>query len=339
MQTVAALETRPQSIAQQSSSGECPACNGRGAKPFLRSRDYFFLREALYTVVRCPDCHLGWLENAPQAEEMSSHYGNDYDEVITAPGDLYPHHWDVVRNKLLQYVQGGSILDLGCSSGSFLRSLKGQGWKRYGIEMSKAVAEQARVSAGAEVFVGDVLDASYAENTFDAVTAFHVMEHMYNPREVMAKVLSWLKPGGVFTITLPNIDSLEARIFGGYWFGLDVPRHLWQFSPRALAAMAASVGLEVVEVGTTRSCYLDNSIRNGIAEWKLRHGISAMPNCKRKSPSLGIRLMQKVFRLSVVYPFREIAVAVGTGADLHAVFRKPESSSKLTELKSASVGR
>jgi len=281
------------------------------------------MRQAMYQLVRCEGCHLGWLQDAPPLEDMAYHYGADYDRMITAPGDLYPHHWDLVRSKLLQYVQSGSILDIGCSSGSFLRTLKSEAWTLYGIDMSTIVAEEARASTGAEVFVGDVLDAPFADNQFDAVSGFHVLEHMHDPRQVMAKVFSWLKPGGIFTVTLPNIDSLEARIFCRYWFGLDVPRHLWQFSPRSLGVMASAVGFEQVEVGTTRSCYLEGSIRNMVAGLKLRCGISPVPLSGVKAPGVPFEIMRKAFRLVFVYTFRELAVAAGAGADLHAVFRRP----------------
>lgn len=323
MQTVAELEIWPQTISERAVFMICPACGGHELQPFVSARDYFFMRETRYELTRCAECHLCWLSNPPRVDQMSSHYGHDYDQMIIAPGDLYPRHWNLVRNKLMQYVRGGVLLDIGCSSGSFLRSMKSPSWKLYGIEMSQPVAEHASATTGAEVFVGDVLEGDFAENSFDAVTGFHVLEHMYDPGAVMKKVLYWLKPGGVFTITLPNVDSLEARLCGRYWWGLDVPRHLWQFSPRALSAIASSVGLEVVEVGTTRSCYLDNSIRNWVLEMKLACGRPASSPAKRKSVSKLERLMQKAFRVAVVYPFRELAVVSGAGADLHAVFRKP----------------
>lgn len=323
MHTIAELETRPQASSEQAVYVMCPACGGDQIQPFVSARDYFFVRGTRYGLTRCAECHLCWLSTPPRVEEMGSHYGDDYDRMITAPGDLYPHHWDLVRNKLLEYVQGGALLDIGCSSGSFLRSVKSPSWTLYGIEMSQPVADHASATTGAEVFVGDVLEAEFGENSFDAITGFHVLEHMYDPGAVMKKALSWLKPGGVFTITLPNVDSLEARLFGRYWWGLDVPRHLWQFSPRALAAMASSVGLEVVEVGTTRSCYLDNSIRNWLLEMKLACGMCPDAPANAKPVSALKRLVQKAFRLTVVYPFREVAVMAGAGADLHAVFRKP----------------
>jgi hypothetical protein len=147
---------------------------------------------------------------------------------------------------------------------------------------------------------------------------------MHDPPAVLAKAFAWLKPGGILTLTLPNVDSLEASLFGRYWFGLDLPRHLWQFTPRSLSQMASGAGYEVLEVETTRSCYIENSVRNvwKAVRWRSMAG-QGSPR-RRETLAWPAELLRKAFRLSTVYPFRALAVALGAGADIHAAFRKPQ---------------
>ena len=153
------------------------------------------------------------------------------------------------------------MLDLGCSSGGFLRSLKGPAWNLYGIEMSDEVARRAETATGAKVFVGDILDAPFSPNTFDVITCFHVFEHLYEPREVLLRVAQWLKPGGVFFAMMPNIDSAGRRIFGSYWYALELPRHTYHFSPQSLSRMADSVGLRQLSITTGREVFIEQSVR------------------------------------------------------------------------------
>ena len=171
---------------------------------------------------------------------MGEHYGPDYDRSVAAAGKS-PDRWRGRVETLTQYKAGGSILDLGCSSGGFLSALKNPAWKLYGIEMSDEVAQRAHDDTGADVFVGDILDAPYPAGSFDAITCFHVFEHLYQPREILAKVSHWLKPGGIFYAMMPNIDSAGARIFKSYWYALELPRHLYHFSPISLKNTAHSV--------------------------------------------------------------------------------------------------
>ena len=80
---------------------------------------------------------------------------------------------------------------------------------------------------------GDVLEASLTENSFDVITCFHAFEQMYKPREVMAKICTWLKPGGIFYLHVPNLDAAEARVFRSYWYTLELPRSVPFFNPVA----------------------------------------------------------------------------------------------------------
>src|ERR1017187_3489649 len=142
---------------------------------------------------------------------------------------------------------------MGCSSGAFLESLHGDGWKLHGIEMSTEPAKNAEARSGAQVFVGHILEAPFRPESFDVITCFDVLEHLYEPRQVLTKVMEWLKPGGIFYVLVPNIDSAEARVFGSYWGGLELPRHLFHYSPASLSFLAKSVGLHEISQVTRRN--------------------------------------------------------------------------------------
>ncbi|HVW84831.1 MAG TPA: class I SAM-dependent methyltransferase, partial [Bryobacteraceae bacterium] len=194
----------------------CPGCGGPVSQQLLEAPDRFHGRHRMYRLVRCSHCSLVWTQNPPHPSAAGEHYGTRYDQSVTWAGED-PERWrgrcDVLRS---HKPQPGAILDLGCSAGGFLTCVKRMGWRCYGIEMSTGAANLARSRAEAEVFVGDILDAPYAPESFDAITCFHVLEHIYRPRDVLAKISGWLKPGGVFYSMVPNIESAGAKLFGSY---------------------------------------------------------------------------------------------------------------------------
>src|SRR5690242_3830021 len=126
----------------------CVGCDNVRWESFLVAPDRYHGREMPYRLVRCPSCSLVRLDNPP----------TQYDSAISGPGDN-PEHWKERHEELLRFKTGGRLLDLGCSSGGFLTSMQGPAWKLFGVEMSEKVAKRARERCGAEVFVGDILDA------------------------------------------------------------------------------------------------------------------------------------------------------------------------------------
>jgi SAM-dependent methyltransferase len=256
---------------------------------------------------------------------MGEHYGPDYDRSVAAAGDS-PERWKERVAEIAQHKAGGSLLDLGCSSGGFLRAMKSPSWKLYGIEMSPAVARRAESAAGAQVFVGDILAASYAQASFDVITCFHVFEHLYEPHAVLAKVAEWLKPGGIFYVMVPNIDSAGCRIFGAYWYALELPRHLYHFSPKSLSNLAALVGLERVSLTTYHEVFLENSVRYLLDSILRRAGIPRVPFAKARKPGFYFRLIRKAFRLTVLPLLNAMAHLAGDGESIHAVLRRPGSN-------------
>jgi SAM-dependent methyltransferase len=326
--TSSVLVSEPESTAKSgelsrgSAPESCPICGCTGAREWLRAPDRFHGRRDEYTLLRCPDCAVVWLSKPPKPSEMHLHYTDAYDRLISAAGENSPGRWRARNTALSQYKQSGSLLDLGCSSGAFLQTLTGKNWDLHGIEMSEESASKARKKTGAKIFVGDILDAQFQPETFDVITCFDVFEHLYEPRRVMKKVAEWLKPGGVFYVLVPNVDSAEGRVFGSYWHGLELPRHLFHYSPSALKNLADSVGLSSLSVETRRNAAIDTSLRYVWEKMLRSMRIQITPVAYRRQPNLPWRAARKLTRMTLFRFLQAIAPIAGEGESIHAVFQK-----------------
>jgi SAM-dependent methyltransferase len=229
---------------------------------------------------------------------------------------------------LATYKQSGALLDLGCSSGAFLESLKGEPWRLYGVEMSADGAKKAEQRAGAQVFVGDVLEATFKPNSFDVITCFDVFEHLYEPRQVMKKVAEWLKPGGIFYVLVPNIDSAEARVFGTYWHGLELPRHLFHYSPTSLRKLAEGAGLQQLSLETRQNPAIGTSLRYAWHDILGALGVQKTPVAYRPEASIAWRAARKMVRMSVLRLLLAMAPLAGGGESIHAIFQKQIAAGK-----------
>jgi SAM-dependent methyltransferase len=130
------------------------------------------------------------------------------------------------------------VLDFGCGDGGFLEAAAAAGWHAEGVEMQP---EHARAR-------GLTVMENIAETTgpFDLITLWHSLEHVRSPPDVMGALAERLACGGTLVVAVPNFDSLQARVFGSSWFHLDVPRHLFHFTPFALTKLLRGCGLQVV---------------------------------------------------------------------------------------------
>ena len=301
-------------------SGLCPVCSGGVARHFISAPDRFHRRPQIYTLCRCSECSAVWLPNPPKPEEMSLHYDEDYHRAISKGG--INRNWHRHRRLISRYRSSGTVLDIGCSSGGFLKAMNTQGWSLYGIELEPSTAEVARLATGAEIFVGNATDAPFAAESFDVITSFDVLEHVYDPRALISKIKEWLKPGGVYVTMVPNIDAWEAKLFSSYWYGLELPRHLFHFSPRSLRRLALTMDFPLVHLKTPRTCYLEHSLNYLWLDGLEKIGFNVTAPAKSVEPGIFGKAMRKALRLGLVRPFGWMAGAVEAGGSIDAVFQK-----------------
>jgi SAM-dependent methyltransferase len=238
----------------------CPLCSGTRGYTFCEAFDRVLKTpEVVWQVMLCPDCGYGWTEPPLAEEEIGNYYPASYlgdtRRMIAEyeSGRLQrSRSWrkETEKAELVErFVRGGRILDVGCADARFLLSLDGSQWERWGVERSAPVVETVSGRfPELRMVTGDIHVRELPEGYFDVVSFWHVLEHLPAPAQVLARTRQLLKPGGTIVVSLPNLDSLQAHLFGRYWYGFDdVPRHLHHFTPPALARLFAGAGLAWVK--------------------------------------------------------------------------------------------
>jgi len=256
----------------------CELCQGSEFPPFLIGRDRLHGIGGEFQLVRCLKCGLVFVNPRPDREEIERFYPRAYGPHAGIAGPAHSHRlsplrrsmytlfynyppsyrgngvllrtlvlpvkWATVRN-MIPFQGEGKILDIGTGSGSFLASMKALGWDPYGVDISPEAVERAR-SLGVKMILGEVQDASFSDRFFDVITLRAVLEHVHHPVETLQEVHRILKDQGIVYIVVPNIASLNFWLFGRFWYALEVPRHLYAYSPNVMRHLATRTGFEVL---------------------------------------------------------------------------------------------
>lgn len=150
----------------------------------------------------------------------------------------------------LQIPKDANILEIGYGSGGWLLSMSALGYKNlhgYDIDINSENASRL-TSVGVSVTSGDFLENRYPESFLDCIRMEHVLEHLREPREVLAKCYRLLKPGGVLVLNTPCIDSWLARRSIRHYPGLQLPWHLYHHTPQSAGLLLEAVGFEIVRM-------------------------------------------------------------------------------------------
>lgn len=256
----------------------CVICGADATRELYWGRDRLCGKPGRFRIVNCRGCSLVYLNPRPTRRALVEFYPDEYPPYQpVAPPASRPQsnarrwaktravHWytrglefDPVQvRETLRRIEDfpphfvfaffptkprGRLLDVGCGNGLYLHAFQRLGWEAHGVEISATVAEQTRRTLGLNVVGGVLEDAKFPDGSFDVVTLFNVLEHLREPVGTLREVYRILKKDGIVVMALPNFRSLGALIFRSYWFPLELPRHLYQFTPATLGALLARVG-------------------------------------------------------------------------------------------------
>jgi len=152
----------------------------------------------------------------------------------------------------------GTMLDIGAGRGEVIEVAISRGWKAEGVEPSKKFAAYAAEKTGAHIFPDPVESCGIEDNSYDLVILGAVLEHLYNPNDVVATIARILKPGGLVFFDVPNekgliftVGNLYQKIRGRRWCTNLAPTfppfHVFGYSMRPMRAMFGNHGLTVVK--------------------------------------------------------------------------------------------
>jgi SAM-dependent methyltransferase len=214
-----------------------------------------FAREAGWTYILCRDCGLVRIDPFPDRVFLQEHY-RDY--LPSAPEEV--EQWRRMSRVVVRKSAGllteelprpGRILDVGCAYGFFLEEMRNRGWAVEGIEISPTGRRYASEVLGLEVSVRGLPDPGREPASFDAVTLFYVIEHLPDPREVLAEVRRLLRPGGALLLRWPHTTPI-VKVLRPWAERLELyhsPSHLFDFSPSTLGCLLEQTGFTAIRHG------------------------------------------------------------------------------------------
>ena len=234
---------------------KCPVCESHKLRSKFHGKDYSHSQEN-FEVMVCADCSFVFTQDAPDEKSIGKYYqSEDYVSHSDTQKGLFFKVYHTVRNYMLgkkrrlieKNTNKGKILDLGCGTGYFLNEMKTHGWETVGIEQDANARRFGQDKFGLNIKMPKHL-FELEKSTFDAVSLWHVLEHVHDLKEYLGQINSILKFNGVLCIAVPNHDSFDAKYYGSYWAAWDLPIHLWHFTPNTMQNLLKEYGFNLMSI-------------------------------------------------------------------------------------------
>lgn len=249
-----ALEDRP-----------CPLGCSQGDETLFVASDRLHGLPGMFAVVRCRSCRLIRTNPRPTEAGIAFYYPEDYQphtttRTMTGQEDafqrirrlLWPLARWLIQDEVLPPIPPGRMLEVGCATGAFLARMRERQWDVRGIEASPRAASAAR-HAGLDVHAGSIESAVPPDVPYDLIVMFMTLEHLHDPVASLRRLRGWVKPDGWLVASVPNAAALDFTLFRQHGFALQVPTHLFHFTPDTVTSVLDRAGWSVENLFHQRS--------------------------------------------------------------------------------------
>lgn len=281
----------------------CPVCGSGDMTELFKAKDHTVSGE-LFGIMECRNCTLRFTQDVPDVLSIGPYYqSEDYISHTNTQKGIVNRLYHVIRKrtlaqkrKMIQQVTGlgtGQLLDIGSGTGAFVSEMKTSGWQTTGLEPDTGARKLAKEQYGIDLEGTDKLFA-LPVNSFDAITLWHVLEHIHDLAGYTKQLRSLLKDTGKLFMAVPNYTSSDANFYQEYWAAYDVPRHLYHFSPHAMHTLMEKNDMKILRhfpmwYDSFYVSMLSSKYKNGKTNWPaafwsgLRSNIATIGNVKKCS--------------------------------------------------------
>ena len=233
----------------------CPLCQSSNIAEAFRAKDHSVSGET-FPVWDCAACSFRFTQDAPPPAGIGPYYASEnYISHSDTKEGLVNRAYHLAREYMLgrkerlvrRVAPGKRVLDYGTGTGYFTDYLNRHGYRVEGIEIDEGARTYGSRKFGVSIHAPDHLHQGAKTGDYDAITLWHVLEHLYDPYDYLNRFRQLLQDRGVLVIAVPNHASLDAAAFGPDWAAYDVPRHLWHFTPKTMTDMLGRAGFTVQE--------------------------------------------------------------------------------------------
>jgi 2-polyprenyl-3-methyl-5-hydroxy-6-metoxy-1,4-benzoquinol methylase len=221
----------------------CPICQHQNIQDALIVKDHTVSQQP-FEIWHCNNCTGRFTQSIPSNDEIEAFYQSTaYISHTDTKEGLISQLYHSIRKRTLKQklrllekhtkLTTGTALDIGAGTGAFANTLQQAGWNVTGLEPDMATRKKANQLYNIQLSPADQLFDLLPES-FNAITLWHVLEHVHNLHGYLEKIKELLQPSGRIFIAVPNHTSADASIYQSFWAAYDVPRHLYHFSPTAM---------------------------------------------------------------------------------------------------------